>query len=246
MSDVSKELKKMNEAISKNNANDFWKYFGKILESTPTEKRSEIWDILGNLSKTNPDLTNWMQMNFAKTLKKMPYNETLEMEENVIASNCVYPSETILARFWGKLTYGAKLRGVSIEGRFYLTQYRIIASGPVWIKSGGGGLIGAIAFVIANNLVVKIQDKIRSKVGTDIVESIGSYGTSVAVFDPYDIKIKKDSVSWNVTLDYEEKGKKKSDKIAHNLKIQPGPKEIKADFQSKLPQNIEALKKIIT
>ena len=179
---------KVQVALSKNNYNDFWKDLIKLIENTPPDQRQEDLDILGQATITNPDLCEYIHEKFEKMLLKLfQAKEIIEMESYVIQTYVLYPSETILASGWGKL----KQKNSKTEGRFYITPYRVIMSGPTVVKHSSVLVanINAVWNEVRAHKVQAIKDAVRSALAGDIETPRGTYGDSLLFVNHFDVHI---------------------------------------------------------
>jgi hypothetical protein len=249
--DVANVRDNISKALEKEDCTKFWKNVTTLIKATPVENRTEVLDIIGAASITNPNVTGFMQLDFDKfLLKKLKFDDILELEKYIIEKYCLYPSETILASCFGKMTFGKKFSMYGQQfiknGRFYITPYRIIAGGPIIIPGGGGGIGGIILTVVISRVIQKIKEQITSKMADKLGEKRGSYCTNLATFDPYDIEIMPKYVAWKVDIDYkDDKGKDKKEKLIYKLDFKNGPKEPKDGATTSIQNFVKIFEQVV-
>lgn len=109
---------------------------------------SKFYDFIGEVFKLNPEF--FMKNIYREMLSGKPFRKIhlMEMEKNIIEKFCLYEGEQILYECNGKIEESTTMKArepikASVEGRIYVTNYRIIAHGKFSVKGGfgrGGGI----------------------------------------------------------------------------------------------------------
>jgi hypothetical protein len=248
--DKRDEIKnKIQIALSKNKGNDFWNNLIKLLGISSMDQRQEVLDILGRATITNPDLCGYIPVKFDKILSKSyPAKEVIEMETYVIQNYILYPNEPILATCWGKLVQ----KNSVTSGRFYLTPYRVVVSGPIIAKrsryygTGTLGIVSSIVNGLREQMIQTVKMAVRNKLGADMNNPRGNYGDTLLIFNTYEGRVGPKRVQWNVNVDYaDNKGRQQIEKLEYKLEIKKAPKQDSKEFEAQWPAVIEAFKQII-
>lgn len=206
----------------------------------------EFYELVGEVVKSNASLFMNCYGDIEPKLKKITLGQLMEMDEYILKNQILLPEEDLKTSFYGAL---AQKGGLSIHGRIYLTDYRLIAIGPKaegkidgWgaARLGGmvGGKIGAIAGAVASSSVNyrlrAIRNGIKKAINKEFDDSeFIEYGYMYPVKDAYDKISKKGTISYKVDLEYEKKGKTKQ--VTLNLSVSPAREkgESKEDFKKR-------------
>lgn len=109
---------------------------------------SKYYDLVGETFKLNPEF----YMNSIYGARKLYTNVNKnEMEKYIIEKFCMYEGESLLYECQGAINLGSQNIGprASVDGRIYLTNYRIIVSGTLsarGVRSGPQSLLVAVVF----------------------------------------------------------------------------------------------------
>ncbi|MFW9941487.1 MAG: hypothetical protein ACFFFT_10645 [Candidatus Thorarchaeota archaeon] len=102
---------------------------------------SKFYDFIGEIFKLNPEFfmkSIYREMLSGKLFRKV---NLMEMEKYIIEKFCLYEGEQILYESNGKIEENNFLKNrrpvkISVDGRIYVTNYRVIAHGKFSVKGG--------------------------------------------------------------------------------------------------------------
>lgn len=205
---------------------------------------SEFGDLIVELVRKDPEsFTEKIYVWFEFLFRKSPQEKLYELDKYIIENYGLIKGENVLDSFYGSLADNYR----QISGRVFLTNLRIIASGhtiPKSKTSGSKSLIGTASLIRKGLIHVAIGKAIRKTLNKDIDElELLPYAYYYPIYNAYKVKRGKSGVTYHLNIDYERKGKTKTEKldiivsIAKKIKDPSRKTEILNKFENLLTQN---------
>ncbi len=215
-------------------------FFSNNLKNGDPTQMQGIWDQIGEVSLADPEFfTDKVYPAIQMKVRKLPVDQLMGMDKYILQKFCLFPNETIVAAIFGDLKEDfADMKNC----RMYLTQYRLIASGWKLVKTRGlGGWVGVA-------IAVGVTKKIKAALAQQFGESAnkGNYGYGYLLTGVYKAKRSESDMSYSVAMDYEEKGKMKTQKLGIKVKPKPEKGEDKGAYAAKRADFLEKLEKSLT
>jgi hypothetical protein len=187
---------------------------------------TEFYDLLGELIKEDFEFfLNACYFSLKKNAAKIISATTLsEMDKYVLENFCFNPEEQLIASTRGQLI---RPKG-KLTGFLYLTNFRLIGDGvlseqqssPVVSHSALRGGIKMAVRGIKHGQVRAVREALKQAMGDKFSDqALKIFPHHFPIMNAYNIKKGSKSVSYTMTIDYEQKGKMKSKVM--NFKIVP-------------------------
>jgi hypothetical protein len=186
----------------------------RIKEEYQSLSDSEFYDIVGETFKLNPDFFMkhiYQEMRFLQTRGRKLYEKIniMEMDKYIIEKFCLYQGEQILYECNGKIgetNPTMKMMSTptkaSVDGRIYVTNYRIIAHGKLSASGGRWWGLGLLDLAIGGMTGGSKRDK--SKKGViegSTSQELPCYGYQFKTTNHVRLKKKSNGVLYSVIVD---------------------------------------------
>ncbi len=234
---MDEELK---AAFDNRSARQVSNFFANNLKNGDPAQEQGIWDQIGEVCLADPEFfTDKVYPAIQVKVRKLPVDRLMAMDKYILEKYCLFQNESIVGAIYSNLKEDfADLR----KCRLYLTQYRLIASG--WKRINSRGLGGWVGLAIAMTVTKKIQAALAQQFGSQA--SKGNYGYGYLLTGVYKAKRSAKDISYSVAMDYEDKGKMKTQKLGMKIKPLPEKGEDKVAFANKCGEFLEKLEKSLT
>ncbi len=215
-------------------------FFANNLKNGDPAQEQGIWDQIGEVCLADPEFfTDKVYPAIQMKVRKLPVDRLMAMDKYILEKYCLFQNESIVEATYANLKEDfADMK----KCRLYLTQYRLISSGWKLIKTRGLGSWVGIA--IAVTVTKKIQAALSQQFGAQA--NRGNYGYGYLLTGVYKAKRSAKDISYSVAMDYEEKGKMKTQKLGIKIKPLPQKGQDKVDFANKCGEFLEKLEKSLT
>ncbi len=228
-------------AFNARNARRVWKYLvDRLKNGDPTEMQG-IWDQIGELCLLDPDFfTDQIYFPVQYKVNKLPLASLFTMDRYILENYCLFPNEVITASIFGELKEDfAEMK----DCRMYLTPYRLITSGVriIFTRGTGSSWVGTAIAVSVNK---KIQKALSQQFGE--LGNKGNYGYAYILSGVYKTKRSEGDISYNVAMEYEDKGEIKTQKLGIKIKPKQEKGEPKEEFLVKRADFLEKIDKSLT
>ena len=228
----------------------------KIIEDIIVQKiipLEVIYDLIGELLVENSEY--FMQKAYPKLYKKLSYLSSSidlsELEKFILEKYSFFSGESLLTSFNGKVIQ----KDTQVNGRVYLTNYRIIAQGKFGPTPGstfaaigagsstGGQTSSNVAFTMGLNDYIqkRVQKQLQNYMDQKALQNNPCFGYQYPIIDTYNISHNKKDVRYRVNIEFEKYGKTKR----KTLKIRIIPKqkfnEPSGEFSKRRNENLTTL-----
>jgi len=173
-------------------------------------------------------------------MKLLYYDDQYKLDKYILTKYSLLENEKFLEEFPGNIRDSQKI----LTARIFLTNYRIIASGYYVEKSSGTSINPGLIRTVIQLKKMKRQRAITHAIQKSLNIELASkniipYGYVYPIFNAYNIKRKKKYLSYNVNIEYEDKGKSKSMKLS--VIIFPFRAKKNPEYHQKILDKIEEL-----
>ena len=217
------------------------KLLGKTFQNIDQAKINEFGDILVEIIKKDPDLfTTKIYEGLMFFSRNSHQDKFYELDKYILDKYGLIEGENVIDFFYGRVIDNYS----KISGRIFLTNLRLIASGDLTrLSKGGSGsksLVGTVRLIKKGLISLAIGNAIRKALNKDIGEvGILPYGYHYPVYNAYKIKRTKSAIIYNTNIEYERKGKSKTEKLF--ISVGPSKKLKDLSRKNEILDNIENL-----
>ncbi|MFX1258265.1 MAG: hypothetical protein ACFFAN_10420 [Promethearchaeota archaeon] len=241
---TDKDRANLKHLIVENKKNEIIKYLSNLFKNYSHDDtlRKEIYDIIGEILIENPEffMKDLYFPLYKKIEKLLLSKEKEEMEKKILKKFCFYKGERFITFSKGRIIKKGFF-DFRVEGRFYLTNLRLIAHGKlpsIWAEFGAAMPItdgGFFLFILLSPFILtgSYFSKKKKKKALSKVSGKPCFGFQFPLLRIHQIKRKEREIKFTIKFEHEWKGRTKM--ATAKLRVQPSKEkgENKRDFQTR-------------
>ena len=209
-----------------------------------------IYDLIGELLGEN--LEYFMQKMYPKLIKKLGnLSSSLnlsELEKYILEKYSFFSGELLLTSFNGKVVQ----KDTQVNGRVYLTNYRIIAQGKfgptpgsTMAAAGAGSSMGGqsgtnigMAIGLNDYIQKRVQKQLQNVMAQSSLQNNPCFGYQYPIMDTYNVYRKKKNVKYRVNIEFEKHGKIKRKTLKMSIVPKKTFTESSNEFSNRRNENL--------
>jgi hypothetical protein len=222
------------DAFQRQKAKKFGKALVNVLESIKDDLIS-FFDFYGGYVKQdlNFALNKCYHYFREKASKIIPANSLMEMDKYIMDNYVFGANERLITSFKGNVS----LPKAKLIGHVFLSNFRFLGTGILNEKGkspGSGSLIGTAVLIARERKRQAIKRALQKGMGNKFSEdAMNIFQYHYPIIDAVDIKKKNKKISYSVKMEYEHKGKERSEILRFTITPKREKGEDKSSFENR-------------
>lgn len=242
------EQEKIKDLFKRTKAKKFIKSLITILENNVSNLK-EFYDFYGEYIKENRDfaLNKCYHLFRTKASKIISVKDLVDMDDYILNNLVFTGEEKLITSFMGTF----KRPKAKLVGHIFLTNFRFLGTG-VLVEKGSTPGTGPKSLLAAGIAIARsasrdaIKNALVKGMGQKFSEEMMSiFDNHFPIIDAFNIKKKKNQISYSVKLEYQKKNKTKQKVLDFSVKPKKEKGEDKTSFINRREQILNKIESIL-